>query len=268
VRPDRAGFHVSAFGSENVLAALSSCSRHGIPAIEIFADTTLIFAERPDEFREILAISGVELSGVHSGGTLTAPEFHGGEFAEWERVFDWVRAVNADYAVYYGGDRWASQPLDVDAAATLLNELGRAATDRGVTFCYEPDRHCPFRTRHSFARLLTRLDPLFVKLSVDTAHLARTEIDPARFIAENKDRIHVVHVRDLRRPETADISRDGYVDPGAGIVEFGLVREALDAIGYDGWVVGVVARPHVAPQQSVERTARFFRESLGIPLGV
>jgi sugar phosphate isomerase/epimerase len=107
-----------------------------------------------------------------------------------------------------------------------------------------------------------------VKLSVYTAHLARTEIDPARFIAENKDRIHVVHVRDLRRPETADISRDGYVDPGAGIVEFGLVREALDAIGYDGWVVGVVARPHVAPQQSVERTARFFRESLGIPLGV
>src|ERR1044071_4045378 len=75
----RAGFHVSAFGSENVLAALSACSKFGFEAIELFADTTMIFADRPGEFRDILDISGVDLAGIHSGGTLTAPEFHAAE---------------------------------------------------------------------------------------------------------------------------------------------------------------------------------------------
>jgi sugar phosphate isomerase/epimerase len=268
VRPDRVGFHVSAFGSENILAALSSCARFGFPTIEIFADTTLIFAERAHEFRELIDISGVDLAGVHSGGTLTAPEYHEAEIAAWERVFDWVRDVGADYAVYYGGERTSGQPEDLEAAAALLDALGHAAARRGVTFCYEPDRHCPFRTRQSLARLIAKTDPQFVRLSVDTAHLARTEIDPASFIASHKERIHVVHVRDLRRAETPDISRDGFVDPGDGVVDLGLVRESLDAVGYAGWVVGVVARPHVAPQRSVERTARFFREAMGIPLAV
>lgn len=268
MRPDRVGFHVSAFGSENILAALSSCARHGFPAIEIFADTTLIFAERPQEFRELIDISGVDLAGVHAGGILTAPEYHSAEIAEWERVFAWVRDVGADYAVYYGGERTGGQAADVDAAAHLLDTLGRAAAARGVKFCYEPDRHCPFRTRQALARLISKTDPEFVRLSVDTAHVARTEIDPSRFFAEHRSRIHVVHVRDLRRDETPDISRDGYVDPGTGVVDLDLVRESLDEIGYDGWVVGVVARPHVAPQHSVEHTARFFRESMGIPLAV
>ena len=262
------GFHVSAFGSENILAALSSCARHGFPTIEIFADTTLIFAERPDEFRELINISGVDLGGVHAGGTLTAPEYHDAEIAEWERVFDWIRDVGAGYAVYYGGERTAGQAEDLEAAASLLDALGHAAARRGVTFCYEPDRHCPFRTRQSLARLIARTDPHFVRLSVDTAHLARTELDTSHFIAAHRDRIHVVHVRDLRRSDTPDISRDGFVDPGTGIVDLGLVRHSLEAIGYDGWIVGVVARPHVAPQTSVERTARFFRESMGIPLAV
>lgn len=262
------GFHVSAFGSENILAALSSCARHGFPTIEIFADTTLIFAERAHEFRELIDISGVDLSGVHSGGMLTAPEYHYAEIAAWERVFDWVRDVGADYAIYYGGERNAGQPEDLDAAAALLDELGRRAARRHVTFCYEPDRHCPFRTRQSLARLLERTDPRFVRLSVDTAHLARTEIDPAEFIASHNDRIHVVHVRDLRREDTPDLSRDGFVDPGTGIVDLDEVRKSLDAIGYEGWIVGVVARPHVAPQHSVQHTARFFRESMGIPLAV
>jgi sugar phosphate isomerase/epimerase len=268
VRPDRAGFHVSAFGSENILAALSACARHGFPAIEVFADTAIIFSERPHEFRELIGISGVELAGIHSGGTLTAPEYHGGELAAWERVFDWIRDVGADYAVYYGGDRWAGQVSDAGAAARLLNDLGRAAARRGVTFCYEPDRHCPFRTRQSLARLLAATDPALVRLSVDTAHVTRTEIEPSRFFEEHGRRIHVVHVRDLCREDTPDISRDGFVDPGTGTVEFGPVRDTLRSLGYEGWVVGVVARPHVAPQRSVERTARFFRESMGIPLAV
>ena len=266
--PDRVGFHVSAFGSENVLAALSACARHGFPAVEIFADTTLIFAERPDEFRTLIEISGVALAGVHAGGMLTAPEFHEAEVAEWKRVFDWVRDAGADYAVYCGGERSYDPMSDVVCAARLLNELGRAAKERGVAFCYEPDRGSPFRTRQALARLIARTDPALVRLSVDTAHVARTEPDPAAFFAAHRSRIHVVHVRDLRRPETPDISRDGFVDPGDGIVDLPGVHAALRGTGYDGWIIGVVARPHVGPQHSVEQTARFFRESMGLQLAV
>ena len=259
---------MSAFGSENVLAALSACSRHGFAAIEAFADTSLIFAERPDEFRTLMEISGVRLAGLHAGGVLTASEFHAAEIAEWERMLDWVRDVGADYAAYYGGERSNDPVADVASAASLLTAIGRAANLRGVAFCYEPDRRSPFGTRQSLARLLALTEPAVVRLSVDTAHLACTEIDPARFIAEHASRIHVVHVRDVGGPGTPDISRDGFVDPGAGVVDLGSVRDSLRAMGYDGWVVGVVARPHVAPQKSVEQTARFFRDSMWLQLAV
>jgi sugar phosphate isomerase/epimerase len=266
VRPDRVGFHVSAFGSENVLAALSATAKAGFAAVEIYADTMLIFADRPDEFREIMDISGMEIGGIHSGGMLTDPEFHEAEAAVWQRIFEWTAAVGGEYAVYYGGERSHDPLLDLECSVRLLTDLGTRAKKLGVTFCYEPDARSPFRSRQSLARLLKETDPSLVKLSVDTAHLARTEVDPALFIAMHKQRIHVVHVRDIRKPETPDLSRDGFVDPGDGIVDLVAVGETLRALGYEGWIVGVVARPHVAPHRSVDRTARYFREAMGITL--
>mgnify|MGYP002260537282 CR=1 FL=1 len=45
---------------------------------------------------------------------------------------------------------------DLDNAARLLNRLGRAASCRGVTLCYEPDRGCPFWDRYSIESLMAR----------------------------------------------------------------------------------------------------------------
>jgi inosose dehydratase len=266
VRPERVGFHVSAFGSDNLLAALSSCARHGFAGLEIFADTSVVFADRPEEFRAILDIAGVDLAGVHCGGQLTAPEFHEAEVAEWTRMLAWIKAVGGDYAVYCGGERALDPTADLEHAASLLNEIGRVAQATGVTLCYQPDQRSPFRTRQSLARLLEETDPALVKLCVDTAHLARTEIDPGAFLATHGKRLHVVHVRDLRKPDTPDISRDGYVDPGRGVVDLAGVSTALLAAGFEGWVVGVVGRPHVTAHRSVEQTAVCFRSTLGLAL--
>lgn len=268
MRPDRIGFHVSAFGSDNVLAALSACARHGFAGLEIFADTTVVFADRPDEFRAILEISGVSLAGVHCGGQLTAPEFHDAEMAEWTRMLSWIKAVGGDYAVYCGGERAMDPSLDLKHAAKLLNDIGGVARTIGVTFCYQPDQRSPFRTRQSLGRLLEVTDAENVKLCVDTAHVAKTEIDPAGFLAMHGSRLAVVHVRDLRRPDTPDLSRDGFVDPGRGVVDLKVQGEALHAAGFDGWVVGVVGRPHVTAHRSVEQTAICFRNTLGLQLAV
>lgn len=268
MRPDRIGFHVSAFGSDNVLAALSACGRHGFAGLEIFADTTVVFADRPDEFRAILDIAGVSLAGVHCGGQLTAPEFHDAEVAEWTRMLAWIKAVGGDYAIYCGGERAMDPVADLKHAASLLNEIGGVARTIGVTFCYQPDQRSPFRTRQSLGRLLEETDPEVVKLCVDTAHLAKTEIDPAGFLAMHAGRLHVVHVRDLRKPETPDISRDGYVDPGKGVVDLSGQSAALRAAGFGGWVVGVVGRPHLTAHKSVEQTAVCFRSTLGLQLAL
>ena len=258
----RIGFHVSAWGSDHVLAALSGVSRNDFHGLEIFADTTHIFADRPEEFRTILDITKVALAGVHGGGSLTHPENHDAEEAEGTRLLDGTRAVPGDYAIYYGGDPTADAAADLENGAALLNRLGRAARDRGVTFCYEPDGSCPFRSREAIAALMSRTDPALVGLSADTAHLTGMNVDPSLFLLTQKSRVKVVHMRDLRVDGSTLHGR--YADPGAGTIDLVGVADTLRAIGFDGWIVGVVSQPGVSAMHSVDATAKFFRDRLAL----
>lgn len=259
----RIGFHVSAWGSAHLLGALSGLGRNGFQGIEVYGDTTHVYAERPDEFVTILEISGIPLAGVHSGGTLTHPEFREAELLEWQRLLDWVAAVDGDYAIYYGGQAGEDFGSDLRAAATLLDEIGAYAAQRGVRFCYEPDRSCPFNTRERVMELLAATTPGQVWVSVDTANLVSMGFDPSFFLLNQRERIGVVHMHDVRA-EDDDLVPEGLdVELGDGLVDFPSVAHTLRSIGFDGWVVGCVPKPSRAAAVSAANCADYFRDVLG-----
>lgn len=259
------GFHVSAFGSSQVLAALSGLSAQGFEGLEIYADTTHIFAEQPAEFRAILGITGIALAGVHGGGLLTSEEFRGAEVAEWTRLLRWVADVGGEYAIFYGGESHVDAATDLRRAASFLNEMGRHAASLGVKLCYEPDRGCPFTTTERIAALMDRTEPAWVWLSADTAHLARMGVDPAMFLVSQRQRVGVVHLRDLLDPAAPGGDGDRpFTMPGRGTVDLEAVADALRTVGFDGWVVGVVDKPEKSAHEAAAETAEYFREFLGL----
>lgn len=258
------GFHVSAWGSAHLLGALSGLGRNGFQGIEIYGDTTHVYAERPDEFVTILEISGIPLAGVHSGGVLTQPEFRESELLEWRRLVDWTVEVGGDYAVYYGGEAGEDFGSDLRVAASLLDAIGGYAAERGVRFCYEPDLRCPFNTRERVVELLRHTEAGKVWLSVDTAHLVEMGFDPAFFLLTQRARVGLVHLHDIRTLDDDLVPEGLDVDLGDGRVDLPAVAHTLRSIGFDGWIVGCVPKPSHSAARSAQNCADYFREVLDL----
>jgi sugar phosphate isomerase/epimerase len=263
----RVGFHAGAWGGDHLLAALSSLSRCGFRHFEVAGDVTHVFAERPEEFGHILGIAGVALAGVHGGGTLTDPDYHEAEAAEWGRMLAWLESAKGAYAVYYGGDAGTDPDAEVEHAAALLDRLGAIAVEHGVRFCYEPMPGGPFGAPDRLTELLSRTDASQVALSVDTARLHQMGIDPAMFLLQHAERVHVVNLRDLAdEGDTQEFDVDPFVDPGSGRLDLIGVVDTLRGMRHDGYVIGVVDNPRVSPMSSASRTAAYMRDVLRLTL--
>jgi inosose dehydratase len=87
-----------------------------------------------------------------------------------------------------------------------------------------------------------------VGVCLETGHLFVGGGDPARLASEWAGRINHVHVKDARRavideiiaagePNTAIWSREAFCALGTGDVDLGGVFDALEAAGFDGWLV-------------------------------
>lgn len=258
----RFGFHASAWGGDHVLLALHETSRAGFQGIEVYGDISHVMAEKPEEFVVYAEIAGVRLAGLHSGGMLTAPDYHEAELLEWRRLLEWTQKAGGEYAIYYGGDRTAEHEADTEAAAALLNRIGAIAGDVGVRLLYEPDRQCPFDSLESISDLLGRTDPATVGISLDTARLTQMGADPTFFLLTQKARVGVVHLRDLRDPADPRQADDPYADPGRGTLDLKAVADTLRMTNFTGWVIGVTDAPQSSANESAQHTAGYFRDEL------
>jgi len=126
------------------------------------------------------------------------------------------------------------------------------------------------------ARFLEMTDPALVGLVFDTGHWSFAGGDPVAGIHKHADRIWHVHFKD-HDPEVARQSRenewDGPTSVGKGIfpelgqgdVDFPGVVEALQAIGYDGWIVVEqdVLPGMGTPRESAQRNREYLK-SIGL----
>jgi inosose dehydratase len=169
-------------------------------------------------------------------------------------VFDDV-APDARPILADAGD--VTAPLDPDDVARAV-EHARA---RG----YEPAFHhhmgTRVETRAQIEHLLERVD---VKLLLDTGHLLAAGVEPAEALADWRDRIDYVHLKDvdLHALRTAadwpSAWRGGvFCELGAGDLDVRGFLAALD--GYDGWLVveqDWVAQPGDDPEQAIAAQVR------------
>jgi len=97
-----------------------------------------------------------------------------------------------------------------------------------------------------------------IGIDLNTGHLHRAGQDIAASIRELKDAVRHVHLEDVSADGSGEV-----VVPGTGVVEFGAVFEALDAIRYDAWLTvdlsGADAHPDEAARHALEFLGQFDR---------
>jgi inosose dehydratase len=122
----------------------------------------------------------------------------------------------------------------------LLSELGKRTADIGIPLAYHNHLNTISERPENLKLVLEASDPRYVKLELDTAHYVAGGGDPAQAIAEYKDRLLFLHLKDV-----VDIPRDTpgakypfkFVELGRGKVNLPAVFAALDKINYRGWAV-------------------------------
>ena len=146
-----------------------------------------------------------------------------------------------------GGDD-ASLRLNESRWRILLDGVARAA-DAARSRGFEPVFHHHTSTYVESVEEIDRfLEETDVPLLLDSGHLLVAGGDPLQALADWGDRIDAIHVKDVRldvlagvkaeRADTLTAWRRGlFCALGAGDVDLAAFCAAVDATGYDGWVV-------------------------------
>lgn len=158
-----------------------------------------------------------------------------------------------------------------------LNKLGKIAHDRGFKLCFHHHMGTVVQTVAETERMMDNTDPKYVFLCYDTGHWTFAGEDPMYILNKYMDRIGHVHLKDMR-PDVRDAATAGrwpflkavregaFTVPGDGCVDFDSVLKALDAAGYEGWLlVEAEQDPAKANPFKYAKMARaFIKEHAGI----
>jgi inosose dehydratase len=164
-----------------------------------------------------------------------------------------------------------------DAAAAGVERIAQAVRDEtGLRTVFH--HHCAafVETPAEVDALMQRTDPALVGLCLDSGHIVYGGGQPLDLLAAHGDRTWHVHFKDCEAGVAARARAEGwdyqtalrhglFCELGKGVVDFPALRDALQARGYDGWIVVEqdVLPAMGAPLESAKRNRQYLA-SLGL----
>ena len=209
-----------------------------------------------------MAISNVaEFKKMLSDAGLGCPSGHFGfGFMPTEKVLDQAGELGVKYVVSSvlppgppngGGMGNILQKMnhltadDFKAMVGTANQIGESAKKRGLVFAYH-NHNVEFRKfangETGYDILLKETDPALVKLEVDAGWMAAGGADPAKLIAENADRVKLLHFKDFSTitppvNELGGAASGHIVDLGTGVAPLKAAYEAAKKAGVEYFIV-------------------------------
>lgn len=234
---------------------------------------------RIPEFQNLLDEHGLKLVALYGGGPLNDASRFEELVAQNVRLARFLEANGANRLVLGPGRRPAGGPTREDLLnyAHAMNEIGRRTLDHGVQSCVHPHVNTGIEKLDEIDFIMDRVDPRYVALAADTAHLRKgnpdvptAEVDVFRKYA---DRIKYVHLKDWDPnlpPETTGqggtaVIRD-FVELGKGIVDLKGAIDVLHRTGYDGWLTIELDYTRSTPFESVAVSKDYLLNELGLSL--
>lgn len=145
-----------------------------------------------------------------------------------------------------------------------LELAAQAARAEGVVAALHPHVGSWIETEPEVRGVLDRTDGGALMFGPDTGHLAFAGMDPATLVADYRERVAAIHLKDLDAAAAALVIREGatyfeatrahrvWAEPGTGDLDLAAVLDALSA-DFAGWYVVEVDLPkHGTPADSAE----------------
>jgi inosose dehydratase len=152
----------------------------------------------------------------------------------------------------------------------MLTELGKRTADVGIPLGYHNHLNTLSEMPDNLERILESSDPKYVKLELDTAHIAAGGGDPAKFIFKYHERLLFMHLKDVRSiPSDTPGAKYPFefVELGRGKVDFPSVFAALDKTNFRGWAVIELDREpekNRTPKQSAQISKDYLEQKIGV----
>ncbi len=128
------------------------------------------------------------------------------------------------------------QPLDVDRLEEIfldgLARVAQIAEEEDVKVLIEPEPGLLVENSRQFKKLMIKiLNQKNIRLNFDIGHFYCVNEDPAKLVLELSDYIEHFHLADI-----AHTRIHNHLIPGRGAIDFRSVFDAIDDIGYRGFV--------------------------------
>lgn len=272
--------HAITWGPAGFDRAIEEIHQLGFHAIEPFSNVIDSFGfDRIDAFRDVLSAHDLRLIALYGGGAMHDPSMVDVAIASNLRIARFLAANDADILVLGPGRRGLQPPSEVDllTLAHCANEIGRRSSEFGVQACIHPHVNTVMETEAEIDFVMNRLDPRYVGMAADTAHIAKGNpespgIEVAVF-RKYADRIKYVHLKDWN----PDLLKNRPVDPanpfiqdftelGHGRVDLKGCFGALEEAGFDGWLAIELDYTTLPPMEAVRLGRDYVQQEFGLSL--
>jgi sugar phosphate isomerase/epimerase len=141
-------------------------------------------------------------------------------------------------------------PAALDRFVQGLDQVAAEAIRNEVKVLVEPEPGLFIETSHEFLNLIGELDTEAFGLNFDIGHFFCAHESPSEQIRRLRDYIGHIHLEDI-----AGTRKHFHMVPGDGAIEFAPIFEAIQEIGYDGFIA-VELYPH--QEKAIEVAKRSF----------
>ena len=232
----RLGYAAITWG-DDYLRAIDEIADVGYEGIQLRANVLPRFQQRPAELKDILARKRLTFVALSSGNLNLDPAREETQIAEHVSRARFLRDAGGLYLQIID-ERPAGRAAvaeDYRRMGQLLTKLGERTADLGIPVAYHPHMGALGEKPDEVERVLDATDPRFVKLLLDVAHYRQGGGDPAAAIRRHRDRLAMLHLKDVETRREAGKESYRFVELGKGRVDLPQVFTALREINFDGW---------------------------------
>ena len=251
--------------------AIEDISTVGFPGIQLRANILAKFVEQPSALRELCAQHHLTFVALSSGNVSIDPAVESPTIDEHVAHAKFLRDAGGLYLqlIDERPKGWPVDAANIQRLGRLLTEIGKRTADVGIPVAYHPHMGSIGEKPNDADRVLDASDPKYVRLLLDVAHYQVGGGDPAAAIRKYKDRLLLLHIKDVRRPIRESGPSYEFVELGRGSVDLPAVFGALRDTKFRGWaIVELDDVPDHArtPKESAEISKRYLQDVIGVPV--
>ncbi|WP_181347167.1 sugar phosphate isomerase/epimerase [Thalassobacillus sp. CUG 92003] len=166
---------------------------------------------------EVLQSHGLKFEAAHMGVPYFTDAFTDDHMTFLLQKMERLKHAGANRVLF---STWGDQQSDVSRLADHVQALGEKAAEHQLSFSYHNHDH-EFKGEQTLIRqLLAETSAAYVSVALDVGWVFRAGTDPADFMAEFRERISYVHLRDVRQ--------NRFVEMGEGEMDIPALFAAME----------------------------------------